>query len=82
MRKAQAINFKGLSSSCCGHSALMQFRPLYYLVSNQVSMQKASKIVENFPPKISIYYSETTRCWSEEKLINSATHHLVLKMLL
>ena len=32
-------------------------------------MQEASKIVENFPPKISIYYSETTHSWSEEKLI-------------
>ena len=27
--KAQVMNFKGLSSSCCGHSVLMQFKPLY-----------------------------------------------------
>ena len=47
----------------------MQLRPLYSLVSNQVSTQEAYKPVENFPPKISIYYSETTRSWSEEKLI-------------
>ena len=71
MRQAQAMNFKGLSSSCCGHSPLMQPRPLCYLVSNQVSMQQVSKIVENFPPIISIY-SEPTR-WSEEKL--SATNN-------
>ena len=45
MSKAQAMNLKGLSSSCCGHSALMQLRPLYCLVCNQVSMQQASKIV-------------------------------------
>lgn len=69
MRKAQAMNLKGLSSSCFGHSALMQLRPLYYLVSNQVSMKQASTIVENFPPKMSIYYSETSHKWSEEKLI-------------
>ena len=69
MHKAHAMNFKGLSSSCSGHSALMQLRLLYYLVFNQVRKQEASKPVENFPPKISIYYSETTRSWSEEKLI-------------
>ena len=69
MRKTQAMNLKGLSSSCCRHSALMQLRPLYYLVSDQVSMQQASKIVENVPPKISIYYSDTTHSWSEEKFI-------------
>jgi len=45
------MNFKGLSSSCFGHSALMQLRSPYYVVSNQVSMQQGSKIVENFPPK-------------------------------
>ena len=34
----------------------MQFRPVYYLVSYQDSMQKASKIiVENFPIKMSMY---------------------------
>ena len=78
MRKAHAMNFKGLnSSSCSGHSALMQLRLLYYLVSNQVSMQEASKPVENFPPKISIYYSETTQL-VRRKINYSAMHHLVL----
>ena len=69
MRKAQGMNFKDLSLSCCGHLALMQFRPLYYLASNQLSMQQTSKIIENLPLEMSIYYSATTRSWSVEKLI-------------
>ena len=69
MNKAQGMNFKDLSLSCCGNSVLMQFRPLYYLASKQLSMQPTSKIVENFPLKMSIYYSATTRSWSVEKLI-------------
>ena len=39
MREAQAMNFKDLGLSCCSYSELMQFRSIYYLVSNQVSMQ-------------------------------------------
>ena len=43
-------------------------------------MQQASKIVENFAPSMSIYYSATTRSLSEQKLTiqRSITQRLVL----
>ena len=69
----------------------LTFKTLAYLVvviqiytllssSNQSNMQQASKIVENFPPSMAIYYSATTRSWSEEKLTiqRSITQRLVL----
>ena len=48
--------------------------------SNQSNMQQASKIVENFPPPMAIYYSVPTRSWSEEKptIQRSITQRLVL----
>ena len=60
--QSSSNELKDLGLSCCGHSALMQFRPMYYLVSNQVctGIQKASKVVLNFLPKMSICYSATT----------------------
>ena len=58
------------------------FIQIYTLLSssNQSNMQQASKIVENFPPSMAIYYSATTRSWPEEKLTiqRSITQRLVL----
>ena len=65
---------------CMVISASMQFRPVYYLVSYQVSMQQASKIiVKNFPMiKMSnVLFSNNTQLVTR-KINYSATHHLEL----
>ena len=57
----------------------MQFRPVYYLVSYQVSMQQAYKItIQNFPIKMSMYlFSDNTQLITR-KINYSATLHLAL----
>ena len=57
----------------------MQFRLVSYLVSYQVSMQQACKIiVENFPIKMSMYLFSGNMQLITRKINYSATHHLAL----
>ena len=57
----------------------MQFRPVYYLVSYQVSMQQASKIiVQNFPIKMSMYLFSDNMQLITRKMNYLATLHLAL----
>ena len=72
MRKAQGMNFKDLSLDVLLWSLSgTAIQTTLLSSSDQLNMQQASEIVENFPLKMSIYYSATiaTRSWSLIKKI-------------